>query len=275
MSIKTKLRLCLTFLFAVIVLLGSLGSYFIRQLSTDSDEIMKDNYESLEFTKAMLLALSDIKTIETAHVFGENKDSLAQEFQTRSLGNATGLFEKNLKAEENNITEAGEQEAVDALRKNYQTYISAVKKTVAEEKPSADFYFSTLMPVHHAIQLHIHQILDVNMQAIVRKNTQAQQTARQAVMYTAIISTISIIVAFIFLAIFPGYIANPIKELTQSIKQISLNNYDQKLNFHSNDEFGELASSFNTMAKKLDEYEHSRLAKTLFEKNDWMPLLII
>jgi signal transduction histidine kinase len=32
------------------------------------------------------------------------------------------------------------------------------------------------------------------------------------------------------------------------------------------DEFGDLANAFNTMAERLDEYEHSNLSKILFEK---------
>jgi NtrC-family two-component system sensor histidine kinase KinB len=38
------------------------------------------------------------------------------------------------------------------------------------------------------------------------------------------------------------------------------------LQFDRNDEFEELAGAFNQMAEKLDEYEHSNLAKIIFEK---------
>jgi signal transduction histidine kinase len=38
------------------------------------------------------------------------------------------------------------------------------------------------------------------------------------------------------------------------------------LQFDRNDEFEELAGAFNQMAEKLDEYEHSNIAKIIFEK---------
>jgi PAS domain S-box-containing protein len=82
----------------------------------------------------------------------------------------------------------------------------------------------------------------------------------------ALTGTFLFLVAFSFVVNFPSYIANPIRELTERIKEISKRNYHQQLNFKSNDEFGELAQAFNTMTFKLDEYENSNLASILFEK---------
>src|SRR3546814_9776183 len=72
--------------------------------------------------------------------------------------------------------------------------------------------------------------------------------------------------SFAFIVNFPGYIANPIRELTESIREIANKNYSKRLRFRSSDEFGELAESFNKMAARLDEYEHSNLARIMFEK---------
>jgi nitrogen fixation/metabolism regulation signal transduction histidine kinase len=73
-------------------------------------------------------------------------------------------------------------------------------------------------------------------------------------------------IAFTFAVNFPGYIADPLKELTARIKEVSNRNYHQQIDFHSDDEFGELGQAFNTMTRKLDEYENSNLASILFEK---------
>jgi len=54
---------------------------------------------------------------------------------------------------------------------------------------------------------------------------------------------------FTFIVNFPSYIANPIKELTKGIQAITNKNYEQRLHFSSEDEFGELASAFNSMAE--------------------------
>ena len=66
----------------------------------------------------------------------------------------------------------------------------------------------------------------------------------------------------------PNNIANPIKELTASIKEIANKNYSQRVHFMNHNEFGDLAKSFNTMAEKLQEYNNSNLYKLSFEKKD-------
>ena len=67
----------------------------------------------------------------------------------------------------------------------------------------------------------------------------------------------------ILLVNLPSNIANPIKELTDSIKEIAGQNYKKRVHFESHNEFGDLAKSFNTMAEKLEEYSESKLDKIL------------
>jgi two-component system, NtrC family, sensor histidine kinase KinB len=104
------------------------------------------------------------------------------------------------------------------------------------------------------------------MQAIINKNALAENSSERATRVVMVIASILMIVTFTFIVNFPGYIANPISQLTASIKSIANRNYEERLHFERKDEFRELADAFNQMAEKLDEYEHSNLAKILFEK---------
>ncbi|RTL61529.1 MAG: HAMP domain-containing protein, partial [Hyphomicrobiales bacterium] len=105
----------------------------------------------------------------------------------------------------------------------------------------------------------LHQIAIVNRAAINRKNEAVQNAADEAKIWLGVIGTICFIVSFTIIINFPGYIANPISKLTESIKQIARKNYEERLHFNSEDEFGELSEAFNSMAEKLEEYESSNL----------------
>jgi NtrC-family two-component system sensor histidine kinase KinB len=229
MSIKIKVAWGVIFLFLVIVTIGGLGLYYLEALSNDSENILTDNYETLEYTKSII----------------ENCDSL----KIDSVKALKGM-EANLMLQEANVTEKGERELTLALRVAFER----LKNTTL-----GDSNIVSIRRICLAIQ-------DMNMKAIIRKNEVTQKTATRASTYLIIIGSICTLAAFTFIINFPGYIANPIVQLTSSIKSIARKNYEERLHFDRKDEFEELAEAFNQMAEKLDEYEHSNLAKILFEK---------
>ena len=226
MSIKTKVALGVAFLFAVILAIGGIGLYYLHELSQATQNIIRNNYETLEYTQNILkLANGD---------YPGSIDSI----------------EVNLLRQEANITEPNEQEATLQLSTSFERYRANPTDSMATR----------------AMQIAALNIHEINMTAIVRKNIVAQETATRASTYVVITLSIFAIVAFTFIVNFPGYIANPIVQLTNSIKSIADKNYEERLHFDRHDEFEELAQAFNQMAEKLDEYEHSNLARAIFEK---------
>jgi len=103
----------------------------------------------------------------------------------------------------------------------------------------------------------------LNMEAINRKSDIADDTAQKAIVIISVTGSLCFLIAFILLVNLPSSIANPIKELTDSIKEIAGQNYKKRVHFESHNEFGDLAKSFNTMAEKLEEYSESKLDKIL------------
>jgi PAS domain S-box-containing protein len=231
LRIKTKLSLGLTFFFVMIVLIGAVGLLAINRLADESKNILKANYESIEYSENMQQAIDAYETKEPE---------------------ALNKFEKNLKAQESNITEVGEQDATASVREMYERLKTA--DSVTTPKLEKD------------LRAGLYKISDLNTNAIVRKNNETQQTADKLKVYLAILATVAFLISFTMLLNFPGYIADPISKLTEGIKQIANRNYSQRMHIEKGDEFGELAEAFNAMAQKLDEYNNSNLAKIIFQK---------
>ena len=101
-KLKTKLGLGLSFLFIVILTYGILAIFYINRLSGDAEKVLKNNYESLVYCNNMLKSLEDIP--------GKKE--------------AIQLFDNNLSKQENNITEIGEREATQTLRRNFSALLS-------------------------------------------------------------------------------------------------------------------------------------------------------
>ncbi|MBV8254817.1 MAG: HAMP domain-containing protein [Chitinophaga sp.] len=228
--LKTKITLGVLFLYIMLLVVSVLGYYYLSRLNEKAKIILKDNYESVEYAKNMLVALEELP---------QHRDS------------AIKLFNTSLHRQQANVTEQGEMIATTAVAKTFSK--------VAQD--------STYSPADiAAIKKNVYIIMDLNMQAIVGKNEKVKSAADQALLYIAIISGVCFLVGLTFVYNFPGYIANPIHELTEGIKGIANKQYSKRLHFKSGDEFGELATAFNTMAQRLDEYEHSNIARITFEK---------
>ena len=228
MKIKTKLLFGIGLLFFMILALTIIGAVSIDSLKNDTENILSANYNTLDYSRNMMLALDeDIK-----------QPQILLKFKT------------NLEKQKNNITEIGEKEATEVLTSHFEQLKS---------NPDDSLLYKT-------IRKDISQIMMLNMQAIQNKSNIANTTATSATMWMSVAGTLCFLISIVLFYNLPGNIGNPIKELTESIKEIAAKNYSQRVHYDNHDEFGELAKSFNTMAEKLLEYDSLNLSKLLYEK---------
>lgn len=227
MKIKTKLVLSLSLLFALTITMSILAIWQVRQLGEDTGNILVANYQSLDYSRNMYKVLDE-----------------------GGLKADTEKFNRLMEQQLNNVTEIGEQELTNELAEDF----TAFSKTPTPEKATE-------------MRSDLNNIMKLNMDAIKRKSTMAESNAQQSIFWLSITGSFCLIIGFTLLVNLPGYIANPIKQLTDSIRQIAAKDYSQRVQSKGKDEFAELARSFNTMAEKLQEYSTSNLAKLMMEKS--------
>lgn len=159
-------------------------------------------------------------------------------------------FDSLLAMQEQNLTEKGEKEETDLLRKDFE----ALKKG------------DTSVLLKQDMAARIQAILSINMDAIQRKNTQAQKTAETASNVIILLSTIIFIIGLVFSVNFPAIVVTPIKKFSEAIKEISARNYKHRVHLDHDDEFKQLGNAFNDMSERLEGFESSNLNKLIFEK---------
>ncbi|SKB65766.1 PAS domain S-box-containing protein [Sphingobacterium nematocida] len=228
MNIKAKITFGVGMLFLLIVLLATVSGWYVNQLKRDTNNILVANYNTLQYGNNMLLALEDLE-----------RDPVA-----------VNRFRENLDKQQLNMTELGEQEATTLIVE----HLSALMKNPKDQRLTS------------AIRRDVAELMRLNMEAIERKSVIADETAERAIIIISITGALCFLIAFVLLVNLPSSIANPITELTESIKQIANQNYKKRVFFSGHKEFGELADSFNTMAEKLEEYAESKLDKLLKSK---------
>lgn len=227
MKIKNKLAYSIGSLFVIIVVLGLFSAHNIGQMKRDTENILVDNYNSVTYAQQMQKALNAFHADST------------------SLSMFAGSLELQLK----NVTEPYEKELTATLVERFRRF---------EKEPSGENFI--------ALSETINNIILLNTSAISRKAAIANRTADEALVWIVVLAVLSAIVAALMLLRFPKAFTRSIKELTEGIIEVSNGNYDNRLNFDSTSEFGQVADSFNSMAEQLATFRSSSMSKMMATK---------
>lgn len=261
-TIKTKLYAGLGFLAILVVLLWGSGLVFINSLADNSSAIIRNNNRTIAYMQTMEQGLEQLHQVQVAMLSDTAQGTAASRFNIDSLKKS---LIHEMGKQQQNITEAGEAEVSNDLQEALLLYFDQFEKL--RRRPSIDMsFYRSISTQYGKIQDLISQITFKNLEAISRKNDNAQKTASNVILYMTIIGAFSTLLALGLLVKYPNYIVTPIQELIDRIKKIANQNYDQRLEFNTGDEYEELAQAFNTMATRLQEYESSNLAKLKNEK---------
>lgn len=261
LSLRNKLLLGFGFLFSMIMFLWITGTYFIFDLSRRSEAMLSENYQTVESARHLIESLENLNNGYTALILGTDKEEAR-----RQIDHSAEIFSKNLEAAEQNITEPGEGDLIIKIAGSYSDYIDIYSVNSTMNTDPEEIYHEILLTEYVELRDLIMSLWDMNMDAITHKNMKLESTASRAFLIISLIGTICFLVSILFLWRYPSNIARPLKELIRGIREIAHRNYDQRLDFNTNDEFGQLAEAFNSMASRLDEFEHSNLSMLLYEK---------
>lgn len=226
-SVRNRIRLGTFFLFLLVLLSCGVGVYNLVRLKNDTTLILKNNYESLDYCH-----------------------SLQQLLDRSSPGQwSIAAMDSVLRFQERNVTEPGELEATSNIRRQLEM-LRAGADTIAVA----------------SMRANIQQVLRLNMRAIETKNNRATATANKTLTYISLLAGLVLLIGISFAYNFPSVLTQPIRALTEGLQEISRKNYRHRLHLTRHDEFGQMAQSFNTMAERLEYFEHSNLNKIIFEK---------
>ncbi|WP_293934898.1 ATP-binding protein [Sphingobacterium sp. UBA6645] len=229
MKIKTKLNIGVGLLFLMILLLAFASTWYVSSLKREADNVLAANYLSVEYARNMLGA--------------------SDQYTAGDMVASTTL-RSNLAKQKTNVTELSEKE----ITANLELKLNRLLDNPSDPQHASEF------------REELVNLMNVNMAAIVKKNDQTKLLANEAFLLISVLGALSFLIAFVLWVNLPSNIADPIKKLTNSIREIAKQNYAQRLYFKGDSEFVDLANSFNSMAERLQEYSNSKLDHILQEK---------
>jgi len=260
MTLRAKLLLAQAPLGIALALVCILSVVVISSLGSHSQTILKDNYRSVLAAQRMQEAIERLEDTGPLLLLAALRDEEAQratEYRQQ--------FENELKIQEGNITETGEQEATLRLRAlwiHYQEKFDRLKK-IADPEAAKQFYFTELESTFREIKTAAETILATNQDAMVRKSETVRRTAERMNTLTITAALSALILGLLLSTMLTSRLLRPLAELSQATRRIGEGNFTARAEIRGEDELAQLARDFNAMASHLGEYRNSSLGELL------------
>lgn len=259
MLLKNKILLAQAPMALALILLGVIAVTTLDRLGSASEKILKDNYRSVLAAQRMKEAIERMDSAALFMVLGQ-----IEEGQKLALPNRK-LFEAELKVQTNNITEPGEQEAIQALSATWRDYLALYDRFLAKTqgKDMQSLYFAELYPKFLAVKEGAEVILAMNQDAMVRKSDEVRQFSRRLDTLITLAAILAALAGIIASVVLTGKIVRPLAVLTQTARRIKSGDLAARAFVAGTDEIATLAQEFNTMTDSLERYRKSSLGELL------------
>ena len=264
-SIKSKISLILIVFISLTIVNSFVSINFFNKLQKSIDSIMHSNYDSVVYAQNMNDSLERQDSLEISFIFEDNLE-ISPEYELNNTN-----FSEWLGKAKNNITEKGEQEAIDLIEKNYTDYINNVrilidiKKNQRDNEPSK-YYYSTDFPLFKDVKENCNTLLDINQKSMMNMKEKSTELVDTAKKFTLGIAGMALIIGISIISYLLRKIIHPIEDLTIGINKVSEGNYEYTIPLKRGKEINFIFDCFNNMVEKLKEYDRLNVNKILREK---------
>jgi len=258
MSLRLKLLLALVPLGLALVVVGVSAVWSLAALGTESQLILSDNYRSVLAAQRMQEAIERLDRAALLLIVGRPKPAA-------SIGDWISRFEKELKVQEGNITERGEEEATKRLRNAWQAFVQRLQelREISDRDAGESFYVKQLEPALEAVRKAANSILDINQDAMLEKSDKAEHFSAATNRALTVTTLAALVIGAAVSIGLTNRLLRPLGVLNQAVGRLGTGDFDVRAKVAGRDEIAQLADQFNAMADRLQEYRNSSLGELL------------
>jgi PAS domain S-box-containing protein len=267
MSLRFKLLFSYLIFVTALLVLGGWSAWRLREMGSVSRRIISNNYDSVVAAQEMKESLERQDSAALFALLGAREKAITQLREHRVR------FDANFQKAANNITEVGEPEAIEAIRRDRDIYyqmfdafmnrVAGGENASGEELAERNEYFTRLEPQFNKLRAECEHLLQLNQRAMLGKSEAAAGVA-QLWFYRTLLIAGALIAAGTVLAFFLAKrIVEPLRQLTASTARIAGGDLSAKVAVSSRDEVGVLAVEYNRMAERIRQLRSSDMGKLL------------
>ena len=240
MTIKARIALGIAALLIVIALLGGIAVWFLDRIESSVSEVADTAYERLDLAQSLSYEAASLHGQETDGERGgvEPLEVRRARFAERLLRDAVYLFEQPVSSVDELV--------IEDLKANASriTSVNATADGTAREA-KMNRILAEVSRLLQGVYAHNASVLEAELEL-------ASVRSARGLRSIGILVGVCVAFSVAVLIWLPRYVAQPIREFTESIARITRGNYATRLQVDRRDEFGRLAVSFNRMAEQLE-----------------------
>jgi NtrC-family two-component system sensor histidine kinase KinB len=260
MNLKTKITLSFAAMLVLLLWVGAYSLYALRQLDHSANNVLKDNFYSVQLGQQLYAALDQVAPPQQRRYLGRSAPADSAVVQ-RGLRQ----FQLSLTREGRNLTEPGEREVVDSLARTFAAYRLLLAPSTAPR--TAEFYLARVLPQHQLLRAQTSRMVALNMAALTRKNVMAARTAAEVERATLALLALSSLVMLLIVLRVPASAVAPLRKLLASLHKANKQDFTSTIPAGGPDELGQVARAFNHLLEQLQDYRTSTVAQLRAERN--------
>jgi len=278
MNLRTRLLAGYMVFVAALIVLGGWSAWRIREMGGVSSRIISNNYDSVLAAQQMKESLERQDSAALFALLGARERALQQMREHRAR------FDANFQKAAANITEAGEPEAIEAIRRDREIYYKLFDDFLAATGVASDLrtrsdasvslskpgetsgkaiYFQSLEPQFNKLRADCDHLLQLNQRAMLAKSEAAAEAARRWFFLTLLMSAVMVAAGIALAFLFANRIVEPLRKLTATTAKIAGGDLDAKAEVDSDDEVGILAAEYNRMAQRIRQLRQSDMGQLI------------
>ncbi len=265
-TLKFKIGSIYIFLVAIIAVVGSISAFNIYRLSKSIDGLMTYNYTSISASNNMMHAIDAEDKAILEYSQSEKKPAIDLFY------NENEEFYKWFNIEKNNITENGEKQIVQEINSDYIDFAKVFSQSqdYANNHNGSEniAYYNNIVTLKvNRVKDNLNKLTNINEKAMFSGKNKAKVDAQLSLYLILIMSAVAATFGLIVSMIRTNQSLKPIYLLTETIKSVKEGELYKQAPVVNDDEIGMLSREFNSMTKRLHEFEESTTGKLLSEKN--------
>jgi signal transduction histidine kinase len=252
--VKLRARVFLAQLPALVVLVAIIvfGGATVERLGRQGQEVLRANYRSVLAAQRMKESIERLDSAALFRLAGhvQPADALVTEHRP--------AFEAELRVEEGNITEPGEDTIARELRGDWSAYQATYDRFLAADPAAArKLYFEELLPAFHEVKDGANRVLDLNQDTMARKGDEARAHAERARRSWLLWSVLGLGAAGALGMLLSRRLTEPLRVMSHEAERVGEGHLDVRLPHTHVEELDALATAFNTMAERLRLYRRA------------------